>query len=146
MKKTFLILAVLIGIETLSQDDPGKNWYKLALIKVQYKFSEKHNTYFYIPVMDQRATELQGKDFVIKGYYLPFDLPGGELVISENPYSSCFFCGGSGPESIIEVKLKSASSNFEVDELITVQGKLKINGDDPDHAIFILEDAQVVAR
>jgi hypothetical protein len=146
MKAIVLFIALLMSCPAIGQADAMKNWSILARIKLETKLNEEHNTYVWVPVMDQRATNLEGRDFVIKGFYLPFDMPGGELVISENPYSSCFFCGGSGPESIIEVRLKSASSNFEVDELITVRGKMRINGTDPDHAIFILEDAEVVAR
>lgn len=146
MKKIFLILSVLVSTYAFCQNEATTNWWSLARIKIQYKFSKEHNTYLYVPVMDERATALDGKDFTLKGYFLPFDMPGGEIIISENPYSSCFFCGGSGPESIVEVKLRTASSNFEVDEIITVRGKLKINGTDPDHSIFILEDAEVVAR
>ena len=44
--------------------------------------------------------------------------------------SQCFFCGGGGPESIAEVNFAKDPGKFQVDDLVTVRGKLKLNFDD----------------
>jgi hypothetical protein len=60
--------------------------------------------------------------------------------------SQCFFCGGGGPESIAEVTFKGTPSKFQVDDMITVKGKLKLNINDVDHVNFILLDAVLVKK
>jgi hypothetical protein len=61
--------------------------------------------------------------------------------------SQCFFCGGGGPESIAEVMFKNnAAPKFQVDDLITVKGKLKLNANDIDHVNFILTEAVLVKK
>lgn len=130
----------------MAQDEFVKSWFILASVEIDYKFSKEYDTYMYMPVMDHRATELEGRELTLKGYFMPVDMPDGEIVISENSYSSCFFCGGAGPESIVEVKLRSAHSQFKVDEVLIVRGRLKINATDPDHSIFILENAELMTK
>jgi hypothetical protein len=60
--------------------------------------------------------------------------------------SQCFFCGGGGPESIAEVNFAKEPRKFQVDDLITVKGKLKLNADNLDHVNFILTDAVLVSK
>ena len=59
--------------------------------------------------------------------------------------SQCFFCGGGGPESVAEVNFAKDPGRFQVDDLITVKGKLKLNSDDLDHINFILTDAVLIS-
>jgi len=60
--------------------------------------------------------------------------------------SQCYFCGGGGPESIVEVNFTKSQSKFQVDDLVTVKGKLKLNADDMDHINFIMTDAELLKR
>lgn len=60
--------------------------------------------------------------------------------------SQCFFCGGGGPESIAEVNFAKEPRKFQVDDLITVKGKLKLNAENLDHVNFILTDAVLVSK
>ena len=82
----------------------------------------------------------------IKGYLIPIDETGDEniLVLSANPYSSCFFCGGAGQESVMDVLLKDKSQKFQTDQLVTFEGKLKLNNSDLYFVNYILEGAVVV--
>lgn len=60
--------------------------------------------------------------------------------------SQCFFCGGAGPESIAEVNLAKPQSKFQVDDLLMVKGKLKLNIDNMDHVNFILVESTLVSK
>ena len=55
--------------------------------------------------------------------------------------ASCFFCGKSGPETIIQVFF-SKPTNFETDEVVTITGQLKLNNEDKEVLNYILVDAQ----
>ena len=62
------------------------------------------------------------------------------LILSKNPMAACYFCGGSGPESIIEIAFQKPPS-FKTDEVIEVEGILKLNNEDVEHCNYILEKA-----
>ncbi|MEM6963324.1 MAG: DUF3299 domain-containing protein, partial [Bacteroidota bacterium] len=64
-------------------------------------------------------------------------------VLSKNPNSSCFFCGGAGPETVLELELKpSAIERYEVDDLKTFKGILKLNKINDKHLTYLLTDAE----
>jgi hypothetical protein len=66
----------------------------------------------------------------VKGYLLPVDIEGEMVVLSEFPFSSCFFCGGAGPESVIELRFKKSKLKFKPDEFATIQGIFRLNTDE----------------
>ena len=65
-------------------------------------------------------------------------------MLSANPYSSCFFCGQAGPESVMEIQLLKQYDGLRMDQVITFKGKLRLNADDIYQLNYILEDAEVV--
>lgn len=54
--------------------------------------------------------------------------------------ASCFFCGGAGPETIIEVIFKKKPP-FKTDQIVEITGILELNADDVDHCNYILKEA-----
>lgn len=129
-----------------AQNGEVNGWPAFARVKFESKFFKEQNEYFLVPMFDQRINSLAGTEITLKGYYLPFDLPKNQLIISKNPYASCFFCGGSGPESVAETVLKSKAPKLKVDQIITIKGKLKLNGTDINHMTFILENAEILTE
>jgi hypothetical protein len=65
-------------------------------------------------------------------------------VLSANPYSSCFFCGQAGPESVMEIQLLKQYDGLRMDQVITFEGRLRLNADDIYQLNYILEEAEVV--
>ena len=80
----------------------------------------------------------------IKGYYIPVEMDGNSIIISKYPYTSCFFCGGAGPESVAAVKVNGKIGEYYLDELITVRGRFAVNDSDVDMLNFIIEDAKIL--
>jgi hypothetical protein len=60
-------------------------------------------------------------------------------MLSSLPFSNCFFCGGAGPETIVELKTKQ-SVKFTTAR-VALEGILLLNADDPDHHMYTLKDA-----
>lgn len=54
----------------------------------------------------------------------------------------CFFCGGAGPESVMEVTSLDAVAYTA--ESITLKGKLKLNSDDVNKLMYALTEARMV--
>ncbi len=121
---------------------PG--WEVFADTRFKWQWSEEFGAEVGVPVFSQKTKLLDGKEVILTGHYLPLEMKGNRIIISKFPYASCFFCGGSGQESVAEVVFNSAQRRFRMDELITVKGRLRLNVDDYAHLVFILEDATMI--
>ncbi|MEM1135630.1 MAG: hypothetical protein AAGI07_07300 [Bacteroidota bacterium] len=76
-------------------------WKAFAKVQFEEKLIEKIQQYLFVPQFDAQIKQLEGQRVKLKGFVMPFDY-GDEpfVVLSKYPYSSCFFCGGAGPESV----------------------------------------------
>lgn len=120
-------------------------WHVFSKTQFEPRFDETLGEYIFYPKFPPEVRHLAGKEITITGYYVPFAPEGDDyIIISKFPMSQCFFCGGGGPESVAEVNFTRNPGRFQVDDLITVRGKLKLNVDDLDHINFILTDAVLV--
>lgn len=142
-KKLFIIFLSLFTTAAYSQK--VDTWNLFAKTRFEPKFNEKLGEYLFYPTFSEDIKKLQGKEVTLEGFYVPFAPDGDDyIIISKYPMSQCFFCGGGGPESVAEVNFMKNPGRFQVDDLITVRGKLKLNVDNLDHINFILTDAVLV--
>jgi hypothetical protein len=95
------------------------------------------------PVFAPGIQALADQVIEISGYVLPIDTEGQHYVLSAFPYSSCFFCGGAGRESVIELVLTPGHRRFEQDEYLRFRGQLSLQEEEYD-LIYRLEAAQLV--
>ena len=146
-KKWIMTLSLIIGFTSLFSQVQPNAWDMFAKTKFDSKFNEKIGEYIFYPNFPADLKALVGKEITIEGYYVPFAPEGDSyIIISKFPMAQCFFCGGGGPESIAEVNFTKESLKFDVDDLITVKGKLKLNIDDLDHVNFILDQAVLISK
>lgn len=139
MKKVlFLSLMFLFSGYVHGQSDIWK-----TLAKISYKKEYDAVMGFKIdkPVFSEAIKSLEGKTITVKGYIIPTDgyKSHKEFVFSAFPYSQCFFCGGAGPETVIEVEAKEAIK-FTA-ESITIKGKLHLNDSDINRLMFRITEA-----
>jgi len=148
MKKIAIVAAVLISLAgAASAQTKPDTWNEFAKTKFEPKFDEKAGEYFFYPNFPAALKALEGKEITVQGFYVPFAPEDGNyIIVSKFPMSQCFFCGGGGPESIAEVNFAKEPGKFQVDDLITVKGKLKLNTADMEHVNFILTNATLVSK
>ena len=120
-------------------------WILFERVKFTRKYSQLYGQYFEKAEFDSEINAWKGKEVTLEGYYVPTGLPDDKAVIlSRYPFASCFFCGGAGPESVAEIVFAGKKPNLEIDDLVTVKGKLKLNNTDEWRMTFILEDATII--
>jgi hypothetical protein len=152
MLKIFLLFTVLFIAApgpVLEQHYNDQTWQTLLNdVKMRYRFSIAHNSFVQVPRFGNNVKDLDGKEILLRGFFLPADVTGDTYVLSYVPMQMCFFCAGSGIESVVELQsLESHKIRFRrlnTDDFIEVRGKLKLNVNDIDHLIYILEDAAIV--
>ena len=142
-KLLVLVLLLLPGV-TLGQKEI--TWDVLADVTFTDKYSEEVEAYFYYPDFGPSVRALEGKEVYLKGYMLVLGAGRDFHILSRNPYAACFFCGASGPESIVELKLKPGHRQFRMDDVVTIKGRLKLNQDDLDQCNYILDDAEIFIK
>ncbi len=138
---TRLTILLLIMISTPAWSQTKITWGTLADVNFTEKFSEEEEAYYYFPSFGPSVKALEGKEVYLKGFMLTIDPEKGVYILSRNPFAACFFCGGSGPESIVELELKPDHPEYEMDQVVTIKGKLVLNKDDIYRCNYILENA-----
>ncbi|AZQ61956.1 DUF3299 domain-containing protein [Flammeovirga pectinis] len=141
MKKNLLSLVIIsIFLSSFSLIQSQEDiWLTLQKIDWEDKFDKELEMKVPFPIFSEEVRELGGKEISIKGFVLPIDTDDeNSMLISYYPFANCFFCGGAGPETIMEVFMDVPR---EVnDETVTFKGILKLNGD-ATGMIYQLKDA-----
>lgn len=145
MKKAALLFML---ISVLGVSEPMSplpiTWKNLSDVQFTRKLNKEVSMYFLYPTFGQSVKALQGKEIQIKGYIIPVDENENIYVVSAQPMAMCFFCGGAGPESIMELQFKNKKQRFKTDEQRTVKGTLQLNPSDIEHLNYILKNVEVV--
>jgi hypothetical protein len=147
-KKIWLNLALglfVYGLPSLAfSQAPAQRvaWETLANITWDRKYNQKYQQHFQYPKFAGPVQALDGREVIIKGYVLPIEVGGDYIVLSRFPYESCFFCGGAGPESVMEVHIKNPKLINK--KTATFKGKLRLNATDVDALVYILEDCELM--
>ncbi|MCC6725666.1 MAG: DUF3299 domain-containing protein [Saprospiraceae bacterium] len=145
MKIKYLAFTVLFCVGFCLTAQAQENIWK-TLGKVTYKkeYDEMLGFKVDVPIFGNEVQKLDGKEVTVKGYIIPVDgyKSHKEFVFSAYPYSMCFFCGGAGPETVMEVKAKSPVP-FTAD-VITIKGTLHLNSKDINKLMYSLSNVEMV--
>ncbi|GAA4278300.1 hypothetical protein [Aquimarina mytili] len=135
----FILFLIFTKFSLCSQDK--LTWNDFADVKFYNVYSPKYDDIFLKPRFGPIIKSYQGDRIRVKGYFLDFSIDEDEFfLLSKNPRSSCFFCGGAGPESVVEVVFRQ-KPKFKMDQIVEVTGVLELNADDVDHCNYIIKDA-----
>jgi len=141
-----IILAITISLFFISNIFSQNiiTWELLKNVEFDEIWSEEFQAYYMVPKFSESVKEMDGKEVQIRGFIIPVDIVQDYYVLSANPYSSCFFCGQAGPESVMEIQMIKKYEGLRMDQVITYKGTLKLNVDDIYQLNYILEDAEIV--
>jgi len=141
------VLSVYIGISVLGIGLSSKvkpiTWDLLSEVTYEKKYLEEEDLEYWHPKFGPTLEALEGQLVSIAGYVIPVDVEADYYVLSSNPFASCFFCGGAGPETVMELRLNKNTKRFKTDEYLTFSGKLKLNADNLYELNYILEEAKL---
>ena len=119
-------------------------WKTLSKITYKKEYDEMLGFKVDVPVFSQDVKNLDGKQVTIKGYIIPVEgyKSHKEFIFSAYPYNMCFFCGGAGPETVMEVQAKSPVP-FTADP-VTIKGTLHLNATDVNRLMYSLSNVEKV--
>ncbi|MDF9799596.1 hypothetical protein OKW21_004859 [Catalinimonas alkaloidigena] len=137
------LLFCIISIDLYAQSSANP-WKLLSDVEIKDRYDEAEGYEVSYPVFGGKAKSLDGKTITVEGYMIPYEVYLGPkyFILSSLPIAACFFCGGAGPETVMEVFTQESVEL--TNETIKVRGRLELNPDDPDRMMYILKDAELV--
>ena len=98
----------------------------------------------YAPQFPSWLDSYKNQEVVLQGYLVPVDVATKQYALSRYAFSSCFFCGNAGPETVIEVEMDGEAYREYTDEQIKLKGVLRFVPGDMDSVMYKLEQAKLV--
>lgn len=147
MKKWLLLFVFGISFSTFisAQAEEEKSaWQTLSKVTFKKQYDDLLGFKIDIPVFSETVRAIDGEEITLRGYIVPTQgyKSHNEFVFSAFPYNMCFFCGGAGPETVIEVETVEAIEYTA--EPITIKGKLALNDEDPNRLMYAMSNATLI--
>ena len=140
MLKPFLVVLTLIFASSIGTAQNQLTWDDFADVSFEPVYNARFDINFLKPKFGDQIQSYKGEQVKIKGYFLDISGSGEIFLVSKNPMASCFFCGGAGPETIVEVRFQQKPP-FKTDQIVMVTGVLVLNRDNVAHCNYILNEA-----
>ena len=95
--------------------------------------------------MTDSLSVLEGREVVLLGYIISSSKTDGfeNVILSKFPFTSCYFCGNAGMETVAEIEYDAKKGKFRMDSAYGFKGKLSFNTDNPERLVIILKDAEI---
>jgi hypothetical protein len=147
---SFLLFSLLFAFApTLPAQEP-LSWKALADVTFEKSYDAEAGMEGLKATFGEGPRAYEDKEVAIKGFIIPGQITKGIYFLSQYPNYTCFFCGGAGPETIIELRTRPDRSgrrpHFAMDDELTFRGILRLNADDFRYTSYILEEAEVVEK
>ena len=147
MKNLIVTLIIFSTISNLCSQVTTKEeniWKSLSKISYKKEYDELMGFKIDKPVFSESVKAMQGKEITIRGYIIPVEgyKSHKEFIFSAFPYSSCFFCGGAGPETVMEVEAVEGVK-YAADAII-LKGTIQLNDKDVNRLMYKLVNAKVI--
>lgn len=138
-----LLSALSVGV-VYGQETTENIWQSLAKITYTKQYDELLGFKVDVPVFSDEVKALEGKEVEVKGYVIPVEgyKSHTEFIFSAFPYNMCFFCGGAGPETVMEV-YSNEPIQYQT-EAIKIRGTLELNDTDINKLMYVLKDVTLV--
>lgn len=143
IRNQILLIALLIVSTSQLLQSQNSGWKLLSNVTIEKKFNEFLGFEVDVPLFSKDVQQIHGKNIILEGYIIPIEgyKSHKEFIFSAYPYNLCYFCGGAGPETVMEVE---ATNPIEYTaEKITLEGKLMLNTNDPNRLMYLLIDAKL---
>lgn len=144
LKRTIATYIIaFLSTAVIAQTSPSV-WRDLS--DVTYKIGQDEFGELYIPVFSDKIKKLEGKVVEADGYIIPFEgmFKPEHIILSSLPLAECFFCGSGGPETVMEVMMKTPIKYTS--KRVKVKGTLTLNDKDPEKLMYILTNAQLLTN
>ncbi|MBK9734870.1 MAG: hypothetical protein IPO92_07855 [Saprospiraceae bacterium] len=143
---SLILFSTISNLYSQATNKEENIWKSLSKISYKKEYDELMGFKIDKPVFSESVKAMQGKEIIIKGYIIPVEgyKSHKEFIFSAFPYSSCFFCGGAGPETVMEVEALEGVKY--VADAIVLKGIIQLNDKDVNRLMYKLVNAKVIKQ
>lgn len=145
MKKLLFSLFVLVGAQSAFAQKTIR-WSDLADVEFGEFYDRDRSEWSLEARFSEDIRALSNTNIEITGYVIPLDVSGEVYVLSAFAFSSCFFCGGAGPETVMGMDFADSPPELHTDDVIVVSGTLQLNVRPGAEFHYQLTDVKIVRR
>lgn len=140
MRKLLIIFFWFLVSAVSAQETDA--WKILSEVRFETKPTGEEGYEMDVPRFSDRLKSYNGKRITLKGYLIPLSEMGGKqaYMLSSLPFNSCYFCGGAGPETVIEIEAKQTIT-YTTNQIV-LEGVFVLNEKDLDHHMYLLKQAK----
>ena len=137
---------LLLTVGLFAQSTAASTWQDLAKVTYEKKYDELLGFKVDVPVFGRISGPWRAKPsrLAATSYRSRATRATMNSSSAPTPYNMCFFCGGAGPETVMEVTatepVKYSTSR------ITLRGTLTLNDSNINQLMYLLSDAELVAK
>ncbi len=142
--KTYVLTIVFSLTVFLLHSQANLSWDVLSDVSFEQQQLDDSDAYWLVPTFGDIINLYDRQEIVIEGYLIVIDIQDNFCVLSRYPYTSCFFCGGAGPETIVELSFENQLEEVRMDQRVRIQGRLTLNKMDIEHFNYIISDARII--
>lgn len=146
IRSIIILLSFTVSFSCFGQSTDTNLWKTLSKITYKKEYDEFLGFKIDKPVFADDIKDIEGSEVIVKGYIIPVEgyKSHNEFIFSAYPYNMCFFCGGAGPETVMEVE--SSEPIEYTAEQVVLKGKLQLNAEDINRLMYLLTDAVLVVE
>lgn len=138
------ILAVLVGLAAVELSaQPKLSWEMLSDVSFPKLGDQDLDTLAYYPLYGSETVQMHDRRVVVQGFIIVVDKRKGHYVLSRHPFAACYFCGGGGVESIIDVVFLEEAPELRTDDYVSLEGTFLLNPENLEFGIYLLKDAEL---
>ncbi|MCX2744284.1 hypothetical protein OO013_10425 [Mangrovivirga sp. M17] len=143
MRKTIYCLFLLNVSVVINAQNDVDFWDILGEVKFETGYMEGSEVPFDVPVFSKKLKSYEGQIIKLKGYILPVEVGSSDhYILSKLPFNVCYYCGGAGPETIIEI---ISDEELEAsDNRVVIEGMLMLNNSDMNYHMYVLRNAELI--
>ncbi|MCB0639483.1 MAG: hypothetical protein KDC54_22810 [Lewinella sp.] len=140
----FLLFSLaLLAAPLLMQAQPHLDWETLADVTFEERMSNEWAMQYQRATFGDKISAYEGREIKVTGYMIPMDALGLTYVLSKNPQATCFFCGGGGPETVVQLQMDPAFiQRYATDTRMTFRGVLELHEDNLEQFNYVLREAK----
>ena len=136
------LFCLFIAASLLSNAQMSLTWSDVQTTQFEI-ITNGENAGLYKPKFQKTIKPYENQEVVIAGFIVPMDIENNLYALSLNPFTSCFFCGNAGPNTVIELSFTKKQGKFLVDQYVIIKGVFKLNRDDHNELFFKITDAKI---
>lgn len=142
MRFLFIIVLFAVGVNVSAQS----TWKTLSKVVYKQKYFEEEGYELDMPVFHPDLKELEGTEIKLKGYILALEgiKDQEHFMFSLFPFDICYFCGGAGPETVVEVFTKNEKKIKYTSKPVMIKGVLELNNDNINMHMYILRNVSLI--